>query len=120
MIMICICVEPGSVLIRTLPGAELCMGNQFYRRVFDPDCGVLQLIRVLEMRDGDWERLLNYLSTSYPCEYSEDGVVVSLPSIDEIIGTRKKVSTFLEFDIDGTRVSSHFPDRHRVQIDLRP
>lgn len=70
----------------------------------------------------DWQRLLDYLSTSqYDLEYSVEDEETPLPSdVRRIFGLKSDASGFLCVDVHGIPLNCHFFAETEIELDLDP
>ena len=68
------------------------MSNGTYKKIFAPNDRMLLDVVVSDTSLNDWQILLDYLSVTYTCVYSENGSVVPLPRAEVVFERRNKVS----------------------------
>jgi hypothetical protein len=91
-----------------------------YRDIFVPDSGALLDLKVFDVTANDWQALLNFLSTNYLVNYSEDGDPKPLPDYATISHVREQKGVSLEVLLPGFTVCSYFFLDDEIELDLLP
>ncbi|MBV9179839.1 MAG: hypothetical protein JO356_00890 [Acidobacteria bacterium] len=94
------------------------MTDEVYKKIFASSEDILLDIVVCDTSIGDWQALLNHLTASYACVYSENGVAVPLPRTDVIFERRNQGSVQLECVLMGFTLNCYFFLVHEIELDL--
>lgn len=91
-----------------------------YKRIFQPDSGMLLDMMVFDVTLADFRSLFKHLSSSYELSYSEDGISKPLPDFETISANRLELSARLDIHFPGFCLCCHFFDSSQIEIDLLP
>jgi aerobic carbon-monoxide dehydrogenase small subunit len=91
-----------------------------WKRIFEPDHGVLLDLRVLNGNAADWQALLDWACQKYPTTYSEDGTETMLPSLAVILERARMVTPLLRIDLGGFSADAHFFSTDEIELDIMP
>ena len=91
-----------------------------WAKIFEPDHRTPVNIWVLDAGPSDWQRFLDWVSSSYPTIYSLDGAQSPLPLFAVIKARRETASQILRVDLGGFEANSHFFSDGEIEIDVLP
>lgn len=95
--------------------------DQFWKRAFQPDSGMLEEIRVYGTTEDDYRRLLSMLATRYHARYTRDDVdQAEIPDYSVILRDYEIVSIKVKFLVAGVLVHLWFWSEDEIDLDVLP
>ena len=94
--------------------------NANYKNIFTRDDGLLLDIKVFDVNEQDWQRLLALLERKYLVVYSENGVAIKQPDLSTIRKRAQTKTAEMEVLLPGFTLRAHFLETAQIEMDLRP
>ena len=91
-----------------------------WKRIFEPDQGVLLDLSTLDGDPADWQTWLDWACQNYRTTYFEDGTETALPRLALILERVKAVTPLLRIDLGGFSANAHFSSADEIELDVLP